>query len=507
MSVRTPPSTLPARCALARLLAGYGAAVPDLEVSGVEMDSRRVTPGDLFLACRGSGTRHGLDYLEQALENGAAAVAWEPAPGIAAPLAQVPLIAVERLSRRVGEIAGRFYGEPGQQLFTAGVTGTDGKTSTAYLIAQMFDQLDTPCAYVGTLGSGRVQRLAAGTHTTPDAVSLQRRLAHLREQGVAAAALEVSSHALDQDRVSGLAFDVAILTNLTRDHLDYHGTLDHYAAAKKRLFTHYRRGEAVFNRDDATGRQWADELLTAGDAAVTVFGIEGETPRQGHHVIARDLHLHDAGQRFTAETSWGEATIESRLLGRFNCYNLCSALAAALCRGTPIEQAAAALAQAQTVPGRIEGFRGPSARPLVVVDYAHTPDALGQILQAVRAHTRKRLWCVFGCGGDRDRGKRPLMAAAAARHADQVIITDDNPRSESPQAIVADICAGLPEGYRAREIHDRAEAIAVAVHGAEEGDVVVVAGKGHETTQTYGTEARPFSDREVVARLVGVPPP
>jgi UDP-N-acetylmuramoyl-L-alanyl-D-glutamate--2,6-diaminopimelate ligase len=496
---------LPARCKLPALLAGYGAAAPALEVSGIEMDSRRVSPGDLFLACRGSGPRHGLNYLEQALENGAAAVAWEPAAGVAAPEADVPVIAVEGLSRRAGEIAARFFGEPGKHLFTTGVTGTDGKTSTAYLIAQTLERLGAPCAYVGTLGHGRVGHLSAGTHTTPDAVSLQRQLAHLREQGVVAAALEVSSHALDQDRVAGLAFDVAILTNLTRDHLDYHGTLENYAAAKKRLFTRYRRGEAVLNRDDATGRRWADELLDGGDGQVTVTGIDGEVPGRGRHVIARGLRLHGAGQSFTVESSWGTAQLESRLLGRFNCYNLCSTLAALLVRGTPLAAAVAALAQATTVPGRIEGFRGPKARPLVVVDYAHTPEALGQILQSVRAHTERRLWCVFGCGGDRDRGKRPLMAAAAARHADQVIITDDNPRSESPQAIVAEIRAGLPEGYLARVIHDRAEAIGVAVHGADEGDVVVVAGKGHETTQTYGTEVREFSDRAYVAQLVGAP--
>lgn len=483
---------------LIHLLAGFASA-PDLEVTGIEMDSRRVSPGDLFLACKGTGRQHGLDYLEQAQENGAAAVAWEPVPGIAAPQTELPAIAVPNLSQRAGEIAARFFGHPAQNLFTVGLTGTDGKTSTTHLIAQTLDHLGTPCAYLGTLGYGRLGHLATASHTTPDAVSLQRTLAHLREQGIAAAAMETSSHALHQARVAGIQFDVAILTNITRDHLDYHGTVENYAAAKKLLFTHYLRGSAVINRDDPTGAQWLQEL----SGIPVAFGLEGERPASGRYVIARNLKLHSAGQSFDVDSSWGQATLNSRLLGRFNAYNLCAALAAVLIKGVALSDAVTALAQTSTVPGRIEGFRGPKLKPLVVVDYAHTPEALAQILQAVRAHTQKKLWCVFGCGGDRDRGKRPLMAAAAAQYADQVIITDDNPRSEKPEAIVADILAGLPAGYRARVIHDRAEAVGVAVHGADEDDVVVVAGKGHETTQTYGTEVRVFSDREFVQQLVG----
>lgn len=493
---------------LSSLLAGLGAA-PDFEVSGVEMDSRRVTPGDLFLACQGTGRQHGLDYLEQAIENGAAAVAWETAPGVVAPECALPCVAVSGLSRHAGEIASRFFGNPGRSLYTAAVTGTDGKTSTAYLVAQALDGLDMPCTYMGTLGYGRVGRLAKATHTTPDAVSVQRHLARAVEQGIQAATMETSSHALHQARVSGLKFDVGILTNLTRDHLDYHGTLENYAAAKKLLFTEYLSGPAVLNRDDPTGLAWGSEFLQQGfsGSGVIWFGIDGAVPRSGRYLIARRLRLHGVGQAFEVDSSWGQIEIESRLLGRFNCYNLCAALSAVLAKGVPLQAAAAALSEASTVPGRIEGFRGPKAKALMVIDYAHTPEALAQILQAVRAHTSKRLWCVFGCGGDRDRGKRPLMAAAAAQYADQVIVTDDNPRSESPQDIVTEILAGLPAGYRARVIHDRAEAIAVAAHGAEEGDVVVVAGKGHEDYQIYGSEVRNFSDRTYVAGLVGAAAP
>jgi UDP-N-acetylmuramoyl-L-alanyl-D-glutamate--2,6-diaminopimelate ligase len=515
-----------AQRSLQTLLAGFGVPAPDVEVSGVELDSRRVAPGDLFLACSGRGT-HGLAHLEQALERGASAVAWEPAPGWAQPQVDVPEIAVPQLSQRAGEIAARFHGRPSERMFCAGVTGTDGKTSTAYLIAQALDRLKLPCAYIGTIGSGRIGHLQTATHTTPDAVSLQKQLAALRDDGAQALAMEVSSHALDQDRIAGMHFDVAVLTNLTRDHLDYHGTLEAYAAAKRRLFTRAGLDAVVINRDDATGREWIAGLQTA--AQRIVYGLDGQPEPGCAHVIGRNLQLTPDGIALDLETWRGRARLQSRLLGRFNAYNLMAALAVLLARDTALEAAVAALAQSQTVPGRIEGYRGPAAAPLVVIDYAHTPDALKQILTAVRAHTPGRLICVFGCGGDRDRGKRPLMGAVAAELADTVIVTDDNPRSEDPGLIVREILGGIRSASddsrfrvrlsgndiesfpdpasrpdsRLQVIHDRAEAIRSAVRGAAADDVVVVAGKGHEQTQTYGNEVRPFSDREFVAALVG----
>lgn len=484
------------------LFAGFEVPAPELEVSGVETDSRRVAPGDLFLACRGRGT-HGLAHLDQALARGAAAVAWEPAPGWAEPDTPVPEFAVPSLAARSGEIAARFHGRPSERMFCAGITGTDGKTSTAYLIAQALDAAQLPCAYIGTIGTGRVGALEVATHTTPDAVSLQRRLAALREQGAQALAMEVSSHALDQDRISGMHFDVAVLTNITRDHLDYHGTVEAYTAAKRRLFERPELSAVILNRDDATGRKWVAELETQAERIV--YGLDGERPHSGAYVIGRNLALTTDGMTLDVDTRWGSAQLQSRLLGRFNAYNLLAALAVLLARGCGLQAAVDALSAVQTVPGRIEGFRGPDAQPLVVVDYAHTPDALNQILKAVRAHTRGRLICVFGCGGDRDRGKRPLMGAAASTLADVLIVTDDNPRSESPQVIVNDILSGIESvhGERVRVIHDRAEAIGAAVSGAGADDVVVVAGKGHETTQTYGTDVRAFSDRSFVAELVG----
>ena len=482
---------------LNQLLAGYARA-PELEVTGVETDSRRVTAGDAFLAVKGVGS-HGLQHVEQALARGASAVVWEPASGVAEPEdLPVPQIAVAGLAKKVGEIAARFHGEPSKKLFTVGVTGTDGKTSTAYLIAQALDLLGADCGYLGTIGYGRVNALREASHTTPDAIRLQELFADFIRAGLKACAMEVSSHALDQARVSGIGFDVAILTNITRDHLDYHGTVEAYAAAKQRLFTEYRRGVAVLNRDDATGAIWATKL----DKAI-VYGIEGAAPSTGQWLIARELHLTAEGLAFTLDSSWGKAAVRSQLLGRFNIYNLLAALAALLAKGASLVEAVPVLAQLKTVPGRIEGFKGARAAPLVVVDYAHTPEALAQILKAVRAHCTGKLICVFGCGGDRDRGKRPLMGAAAEQGADVAIITDDNPRSEAPQAIAADIAAGLADAKKMRVIHDRAEAIRTAVQEAGANDVVVIAGKGHETTQTVGTEVRAFSDRDFVAQLVG----
>jgi UDP-N-acetylmuramoyl-L-alanyl-D-glutamate--2,6-diaminopimelate ligase len=491
-----PPSVVVRR--LPELVAGLAAAVPDVAVTDLSLDSRAVRPGSLFLAVQGT-RQHGLDFLPQALANGAAALLWEP--GVTPPAVGIPSVPVEGLSRRVGEIAARFFGHPSRSLHAVGITGTDGKTSTAWLVAQALDALGEPCLYLGTLGSGRVGALTPGDHTTPDPVNLQRRLQQARAAGVTAVAMEVSSHALDQARVGGMAFHTAVLTNVGRDHLDYHGTLDNYAAAKKKLFADYAAQGLVLNRDDAAGAAWSKEFAGT-KSRLTLYGLDGDAPT-ARHVIGRSLQLRASGIAFEATTHAGTARLDSRLLGRFNAYNLLAALAALLDKGVPLAQAAAALSAAPTVPGRIEGFRGPQAAPLVVVDYAHTPQALAQVLHAVRAHCRATMWCVFGCGGDRDRGKRPLMAAAAAQHADRVIVTDDNPRSEDPAAIVREIQAGLPKGFSAPVIHDRAKAIETAVREAGVDDVVVVAGKGHEDYQLYGNERRRFSDRAFVRDLVG----
>jgi UDP-N-acetylmuramoyl-L-alanyl-D-glutamate--2,6-diaminopimelate ligase len=485
------------------LLADFATGVPPVAISGMSLDSRAVRPGDAFFAVKGS-RGHGLAHAGQAIAQGASAIVWEPAENLTAPQFAVASVPVDRLSWHVGEIAARFFGDPSHSMFVAGITGTDGKTSTAWLIARAFEQLSRPCGYIGTLGQGRHDRLDESRHTTPDPITLQSWLWDFKAEGIDACAMEVSSHALDQNRVGGTQFDAAVLTNVTRDHLDYHGTVDAYASAKRRLFEAHDDRALIFNRDDATGARWASEFGPAA-ARLVLYGLDGPLPEVGRHVIGRDLALGDAGLSMDIDTSWGPAHIESHLLGRFNAYNLLAALAVLLEAGVELEQAADALSASRTVPGRIEGYRGPRAQPLVVVDYAHTPQALEQVLQAVRAHTRGRLWCVFGCGGDRDRGKRPLMGEVASRLADRVIVTDDNPRSEDPTGIVAEILRGVAPGRQGRIVveHDRERAIRLAVSLAHVDDTVLIAGKGHETTQTYRDQVRAFSDRKLAAELTG----
>jgi UDP-N-acetylmuramoyl-L-alanyl-D-glutamate--2,6-diaminopimelate ligase len=496
VDVTRPPQRLSA------LLAGLAAVTPeqDVEIRGLDTDSRRLRPGEAFLACRGAGpATHGLLHVRQACDQGAAAILWEPAPDIAAPaIAAPPALAVTALAQHAGRLAARFYGEPGLRLFVVGITGTDGKTSTAHILAQALAALGGRCGYLGTLGYGFLPDLSAATHTTPDAVMLQRWLAWLAEQGADSVMMEVSSHALDQGRVNAVSFDLAVLTNITRDHLDYHGDHEHYVAAKRRLFALEGLRAVILNQDDPYGRQWLGEFPAALDRIAYGLGPTA-VPGCTRFVLGAEPELHDHGLRLAVNSSWGSGLLESRLLGRFNACNLLAALAVLLEKGVALPEALAALGKADTVPGRMQAIRVQDCQPLVAVDYAHTPEALGQALRALRAHCRGELTVVFGCGGDRDRGKRPLMAATALEHADRLILTDDNPRGEDPQAIMRDILAGLPAGARFTVEHDRARAIALAVEGAGIQDAVLVAGKGHEDYQIVGRERRHFSDRLVVA--------
>ncbi|TAM10203.1 MAG: UDP-N-acetylmuramoyl-L-alanyl-D-glutamate--2,6-diaminopimelate ligase [Nevskiaceae bacterium] len=485
--------------ALSSLLAGYTpASLPDgLVVTDVEADSRKLRAGALFLACAGSA-QHGLAFAERAVAAGAAAVAWEPAPGITAPALAIPAFRVEQLRAHSGEIAARFFGQPSDALRVTGITGTDGKTSTAHLLAQALETLGRPCLYIGTLGTGRVDALAPGLNTTPGAVDVQRTLAGARDAGLRDCAMEVSSIALDQGRVNGVHYTATVLTNIGRDHLDYHGTLENYAAAKRKLFGRGDGAVAVLNRDDAHGRRYAAEL--AGVCPVAGYALDDAEAT----CVARHVETHGKGLRFEVVRGAVTAKVDSPLLGRFNVYNLLAAATVLAETGVPLADACQALSQARTVPGRAEAFHGPASAAVIVVDYAHTPQALENILQALREHATGRVICVFGCGGDRDRGKRPLMGAAVARNADAFIITDDNPRTEGPTAIVTDIRAGLPAGACFEVCEDRARAIREAVASARRGDIVLVAGKGHEDYQIYGHDKRAFSDRALAAELVGM---
>ncbi len=490
---------------LSGLLQGLAEVPADLErpITMLSMDSRGMQPGGLFLACAGTG-RHGLEFLEEAVNSGAVAVAWEPDRGWddarVEPLARkhgVLMLAVPGLGQQVSHIAGRFYGDPSHALFVAGYTGTNGKTSSTQFLARVLGS-EAPCGIIGTLGSGFPGVLSPGTHTTPDPVELQRTLAEFRLQGAQAVAMEVSSHALDQGRVAAIHFDVAVFTNLSRDHLDYHGDMERYAAAKLRLFQHPGVGCGVLNLDDPFGR----ELLHHLPAGVRAIGYGLQPPeelpaRLDEWIWARGIEPGSDGMRIRVQTSQGDGEFHSTLLGRFNVSNLLSVLGVLLYRGVALEEALRRLAKLETVPGRMERFGG-GGQPLVVVDYAHTPDALEQALRAGREHARGRLICVFGCGGDRDRGKRPQMGGIAERLADLVIVTDDNPRTEDGDRIVADILAGMDQPHRVRVERDRTRAIREAVTAGEPGDLVLVCGKGHEDYQLVGGRRLHFCDREQV---------
>ena len=481
---------------LHRLLAGLAELPADTDpvVSGLSSDSRRVRPGHLFLAIRGR-QHHGLDFLPAVLAAGAAAVAWEPPYRGELPPLEVPLVAVANLGRRLGLIGERFHGAPARQLQLVGITGTDGKTSCAHFLAQALHESSRRCAYLGTLGYGFPGEFIGTGLTTPDALQIQAALAALRGRGARAAAMEVSSHALDQGRTADLSFQVAVLTNLGRDHLDYHGTLEAYRAAKARLFLDYRPAVSVLNGDDDLGRR----LLARLDPARTVgYGLG--PPRGPRWVRGDILALDPDGLRCRVTSTWGEGVVQSSLLGQFNVLNLLAVLATLLVLEIPFEEALARLSRITTVPGRMERLQAPG-RALAVVDYAHTPGALGQALAALRAHTRGKLWCVFGCGGDRDTGKRPAMGAIAETHADRVILTNDNPRTEDPAAIAAAILAGCRVPGNMPVILDRAAAIAEALGRAAPGDVVLIAGKGHEDYQVLGDRRVSFSDRDVVRQL------
>jgi UDP-N-acetylmuramoyl-L-alanyl-D-glutamate--2,6-diaminopimelate ligase len=475
---------------LRELLAGMGAsALTDRDVTGLSSDSRAVQAGDAFVALAGANA-HGLRFADAVRAAGAAAIVFEaPAPADVA----VPddAIGVPDLRAKLGAIADRFYGSPSARLTVIGVTGTNGKTSFVQLLSQALSLHGEVAGSIGTLGAGLVGQIVAGERTTPDVIAVHHLLAQMRGQGASHVAIEVSSHALEQGRVDAVAFDVAVFTNLTRDHLDYHGTMQAYGAAKARLFAWPTLRAAVVNLDDAFGaelfRTLPESLRRVGVSSRGVGDatLRAENPRLDASGIAFDL-VHGGERR----------TVASRLLGRFNIDNLLAVSGALLALDWSLDDIAALLPQLQPVQGRMSRAGGDARSPLVVVDYAHTPDALEQALTSLQEHTAGRLVCVFGCGGERDRGKRPQMAAIAERLADRVIVTDDNPRGEDGDAIVAEIRAGFARPGAVQVERDRAAAIALAVREADAHDVVLIAGKGHEPYQEVQGVRRPFDDME-----------
>ena len=483
------------------------ASVPhnDSRVSDLTLDSREVRAGSLFFALPGRQV-HGLKFAAEAAARGASVVLWEPRADLAPPALppNVFSAAVPDLKNLVGRIADRFFSWPSSQLRITGITGTNGKTTCAFLLAQCLERLGSAAAYIGTIGWGRTAALAQPTHTTPDVITVHRELAQLRASGVRDVAMEVSSHALDQGRVDGVRFQVAAFTNLTRDHLDYHESMAAYGAAKARLFQMPDLKHIVLNIGDEYGRALAQ--THDGDAALTAVWVgAGDSGWLADRALqATEVRVDARGISMQLDGSFGKQGVDTELMGRFNAENSLVVIACLLALGVSLSDAAGALAGCKPAPGRMEVLKSDAAdKPTAVVDYAHTPDALAKALSAAREHCAGALWCVFGCGGDRDPGKRSLMGAIAADLADQIIVTDDNPRSENPQAITEAIVSGIKSG-KVRVIHDRGEAIATALSEARPVDLVLIAGKGHEDYQIYGETRRAFSDRREALRNLGV---
>lgn len=466
-------------------LAAQGAMIERLT-----SDSRRAGSGAAFFAYPGESA-DGRAFIGEALGRGAAAVLWEEAGFAWRPEWRAPNVAVAGLKERAGHLAHAFYARPSEALWVCGVTGTNGKTSCSHWVAAALTRRGTRAGLIGTLGSGFAGALAEPGNTTPDALDVHRILHELRAAGAGAAAIEVSSHGLAQGRVNGVRFACALFTNLSQDHLDYHGSMRAYAEAKARLFDMPGLAAAVLNLDDVVGVQLAQKLARRGQRTIG-YSLHGPSSGRGEFLSGRMQ-----GALLEIESSWGRARVATGQLGRFNAANALGVLGCVIAHGVPFREAVALIENLPPVPGRMQAV---GEKPLVVIDFAHTPDALEKVLLTLRpvADARGgRLVAVFGAGGDRDPGKRPAMGAAAARIADRVLLTSDNPRSEDPLAIIAGIARGIDKGHEAEV--DRARAIARAVAEAAAQDVVLIAGKGHENYQEIAGRRTAFSD-EAAAR-------
>jgi UDP-N-acetylmuramoyl-L-alanyl-D-glutamate--2,6-diaminopimelate ligase len=482
----------------------------DRQLLAITQDSRHVQTGSLFMACKGARVDARL-HIDQAVAAGAAAILVEADEVdwcCEHEKAGVPVLPILHLREQMATLAARFYGEPGKQLRLIGVTGTNGKTTTSQLLARAIHALGHRCGVIGTLGSGVVrnglgdaelQHSTSGPGTTPDAVQLQQLFAELQQQQADTVVMEVSSHALVQQRVIVDDFNVAIFTNLTRDHLDYHGTMTAYGAAKRSLFAGRGLQLAVLNLDDEF--TVSTSAILASDVRCFTWSVSN--PRAD--VYASAIEYKAGGLNMAVQTPWGAFVLSTPLLGSFNVSNLLAVLTTVLALDSlnanfNPDRIANVVAALPTVVGRMQIVG--NFPVTAVVDYAHTPDGLAKALQAVREHCRGDIWCVFGCGGDRDRGKRRQMAAIAEQDADHVVLTDDNPRFEASTQIIADMQAGLQHPERTSVIADRAKALAFALTQAKAGDVVLIAGKGHEDYQEVAGKRLPFSDQQHVLQLL-----
>jgi UDP-N-acetylmuramoyl-L-alanyl-D-glutamate--2,6-diaminopimelate ligase len=479
-------------------------AVPvdmDREIARLALDSRTVAPGDLFFAVQGHAT-DGRAFIEEAVKRGAGAILFEPSEAQQAPsfFHDVPLIPTPGLKDQLGLIAHRFYGEPSQHLQVAGVTGTNGKTTCTHMIAQVLPA----CGVIGTLGIGVPGALTPSPLTTPDALTLHGLLRTFLERGLSQVAMEVTSHSIHQGRIHGIQFETRIFTNLSQDHLDYHHDMAEYADVKRRFVMDPHAKQIIVNADDAYGASW----LQASAARDGVFAYTTQAPLAADSrlptLFAEHITLTAEGTHADLHTPWGKGKLRLPLLGAFNVSNALPVIALAALRGMPLSDILMRLAQLKPIPGRLQRVSSPTKGALVVVDFAHTPDALQKTLLTLRPLVSGRLICLFGCGGSRDALKRPLMARCVEEGADQVIVTTDNPRQEEPAHIVADIMRGFKHPEQVRCIADRKEAIAQGLSLVGPQDALLIAGRGGETHQKIGDRLIPFDDVAVVSELLNI---
>ena len=463
--------------------------VDPMQIDGICVDSREITPGDLFIAIKGSQF-DGHDFVDQAHQRGAVAVCAENEIACSY---DIPIVVDPSLAKRLSAIAGRFYDQPSANIFCIGVTGTNGKTSIAHHCAGLMEQT----GFMGTIGWGAVGDLRPTLLTTENAVKVQQRLRCLCSMEQRSVAMEVSSHALDQSRVADVMFDIAVFSNLSRDHIDYHGDMNQYAEAKAKLFQYSSLQGAVINVDGSFGRELASRVRARGLTCITYGTAEDAEVRWIVDKYTR------RGIRGKWYTKWGDADLNLPMFGEFSVANVAAAMGVALYRGYTLSDVADVLGHLPSVPGRMEAYRV-DGRPTVVVDYAHTPDALRMALSAIRMHMGGRLICVFGCGGDRDQGKRPMMGAAVASESDMAIVTADNPRTEKVDFINEQIVEGFGNWDAYRLIPDRGAAVFEALNSASPDDVVLIAGKGHENTQEINGHKNVFDDRDFVKNLLGL---
>lgn len=474
----------------------------DIQITGLELDSRKIQQGDCFFAVEGISL-HGIDYISDAVSNGAVAVLVDSQDvDLMTENKQGNIIFVDQLAIKTGQIAHRYYGQPTDVMKMFGVTGTNGKTSVSYFISQAIDNISGrgTCGVIGTLGNGLSGDFISSGMTTPDAIQLHKSLSHLHDQGAKAFVIEASSHGLSQHRLGGVDFDIAVFTNLTRDHLDYHGNMQAYGEAKLELFKSPDLQAVVINLDDP----FCEKILNTLSDEVQVIGYTLEQKEYPGitTLYCSQLDVSVSGLSIEIDSQEGSGLLKTNLLGRFNASNLLAALGALMACGFHFKEALEALSKVTGVPGRMEAFIQESKAP-VVVDFAHTPDGLTKALETLREICSGKLWCVFGCGGDRDQGKRPLMGGVVETLADSIIVTNDNPRSEDQDLIAKGVISGMKKPGQVKIIFDRKEAIETAISSAQAEDIILIAGKGHEDWQEIKGQRFPFNDRNVVLNILG----